>query len=163
MQQLKIFQVRKIYQRKPNESTKLEFLEHMMDKLNCTSNSFIDNKNLEISKLSDYLKSQINIARIENKQVMGSIEININENSTYKNFQNKYFDVKTLRVNWNNNKNSFIQVLINTTTIKHYEMEKTKNECLQLMFSSISHEFRTPINAFSNSMLLIESNYNNLI
>ena len=135
----------------------------MMDKLNCTSNSFIDNKNLEISKLSDYLKSQINIARIENRQVMGSIEININENSTNKNFQNKYFDVKTLRVNWNNNKNSFIQVLINTTTIKHYEMEKTKNECLQLMFSSISHEFRTPINAFSNSMLLIESNYNNLI
>ena len=31
------------------------------------------------------------------------------------------------------------------------------------MLSSVSHEFRTPINAFSNSMLLIEANYKNLI
>ena len=31
------------------------------------------------------------------------------------------------------------------------------------MFSSVSHEFRTPLNAFINSLLLIENNYNSLI
>ena len=68
-----------------------------------------------------------------------------------------------MQVDWNNNSNSYIHVFVNTTALKHFETEKARNECLQLMFSSVSHEFRTPINAFSNSMLLIETNYKNFI
>ena len=28
------------------------------------------------------------------------------------------------------------------------------------MFASVSHEFRTPLNAFTNSVILLETNYN---
>ena len=28
------------------------------------------------------------------------------------------------------------------------------------MFASVSHEFRTPLNAFTNSIVLLETNYN---
>ena len=77
--------------------------------------------------------------------------------------QKVYYNLKTMSVKWENNANSFIHVFDNITSIKQVEMEKARNQCLQLMFSSISHEFRTPINAFSNSMQLIESNYLNLI
>ena len=76
---------------------------------------------------------------------------------------NKYYNVKSLKVDWENNKNSYIHVFINTTDVKKFEFQKAKNDCLQIMFSSITHEFRTPINAFSNSMSLIEINYCNLI
>ena len=77
--------------------------------------------------------------------------------------KNKFYNVKTMQVDWNDNSNSYIHVFVNTTAVKHFEMEKARNECLQLMFSSVSHEFRTPINAFSNSMQLIELNYHSLI
>ena len=76
------------------------------------------------------------------------------------NLKRRFFNVKTLCVKWDNNENSFIHVFINTTAVKRFEMEKSRNEVLQLMFSSVSHEFRTPINAFSNSMQLIETSYN---
>ena len=36
------------------------------------------------------------------------------------------------------------------------EKEKATNKWLHVMFSSISHEFRTPINAFTNALSLIE-------
>ena len=36
------------------------------------------------------------------------------------------------------------------------EKEKATNKWLHVMFSSISHEFRTPINAFTGALSLIE-------
>ena len=33
---------------------------------------------------------------------------------------------------------------------------RAKNKCQQIMMASVSHEFRTPLNAFSNSLNLIE-------
>ena len=42
-------------------------------------------------------------------------------------------------------------------------MEKTRNQVLHLMFSNVSHEFRTPINAFSNSISIIESGYQDFL
>ena len=50
-------------------------------------------------------------------------------------------------------------MFVNTTHIKNFETEKARNECLQIMFASVSHEFRTPLNAFINSVMLLENNY----
>ena len=75
----------------------------------------------------------------------------------------RYLNVKTIKVVWENSKNSFIHVFINTTALKQFEMERARNECLQLMFSSVSHEFRTPLNAFTNSVVMFESNYNQIL
>ena len=71
----------------------------------------------------------------------------------------KFYSIKTVWVKWENNENSLIHELINTTVIKRFEIKKTRNEMLHLMFSSVSHELRTPINAFKNSILLIESSH----
>jgi len=72
----------------------------------------------------------------------------------------RHFNLKTIKVNWESSGASFMHVFINTTHIKKYEHEKTTNELLQLMFSSISHEFRSPLNAFSNALSMLEINYN---
>ena len=77
--------------------------------------------------------------------------------------ENKFYNVKSLKVDWDNNKDSYIYAFIDTTDVKNFEFQKARNECLQIMFSSVTHEFRTPINAFSNSVSLIEMNYRNLI
>jgi signal transduction histidine kinase len=67
-----------------------------------------------------------------------------------------YFTVKTIKVDWEESEKSFMHVFIDTTSIRKLEEQRAKNKCQQLMFSSISHEFRTPINAFSNSINLID-------
>ena len=56
-----------------------------------------------------------------------------------------------------------MHVFLNTTQVKKYEKEKALNKCLQLMFSSVSHEFRTPLNAFSNALNLLEINDSTLL
>lgn len=53
-------------------------------------------------------------------------------------------------------------MFVDTTTIKEYEKEKATNKCLHTMFSSVSHEFRTPINAISNTIELISINFNKI-
>ena len=116
------------------------------------------------SSLSKTLQSHVNI--IENNiEAIYSIEILDNRKSddSWENSNSKYYNLKTIRVNFGSNKKSFIHVFINTTSVKHFEMEKARNECLQLMFSSVSHEFRTPLNAFTNSIVLLENNYNCLL
>ena len=67
-----------------------------------------------------------------------------------------YFNIKSLKVKWENNQISFMHVLVNTTEIKKLEEVKANTRCQQLMFTSVSHEFRTPINAFSNSLQIID-------
>ena len=66
----------------------------------------------------------------------------------------KFFNVKSIKVNWKDNKESFMHVFINTTQVKKLEQERANRQYQQIMFASLSHELRTPINAFSNSLLL---------
>jgi len=69
------------------------------------------------------------------------------------------FDVKTIKISWDNSENAFMHIFVNTTLTKTLEKEKATNKCLNIMFSSVSHEFRTPINAFSNAVYLLEYNF----
>ena len=62
-------------------------------------------------------------------------------------------------MNWeDNDEDSFMHVFINTTQIQKLEQIKATNRCQKIMFSSVSHEFRTPLNAFFNSLELIGTN-----
>ena len=47
--------------------------------------------------------------------------------------------------------------------MKQYEKERATNKCLQIMFSSVSHEFRTPLNTFSNAITLLNSNISQIL
>ena len=60
------------------------------------------------------------------------------------------YNVKSVGVAWENNKLSFMHVYIDMTNMQNLEKIKATNKCQQLMFSSVSHEFRTPLNAFDN-------------
>ena len=66
-----------------------------------------------------------------------------------------YFNVKSIKVNWDRNKDSFMHSFIDTSQVRKLEEVRATNKCQQTMFASVSHEFRTPINAFSNSLQLV--------
>ena len=147
---------------KPIDDGKLNYFINEIHNLSWTHSCPNDQINTEFQKLSDYLNLQIEALQEKGVEVASSIELRENNDSEDESIH-KFYNVNTMQVDWNDNKNSFIHVFANTTSLKNFEMEKARNECLQLMFSSVSHEFRTPINAFSNSIQLVELNYNNLI
>ena len=128
-------------------------------------NTFEENEANDITNLSALLESHVEKTQLNETEVASSIEIwsdcinEMIEKCTYC----KHYNVKTMQLKWGTNRYSFIHVFINTTAVKQIEEEKARNDCLQLMFSSVSHEFRTPLNAFSNSALLLESNYQMLL
>jgi signal transduction histidine kinase len=70
---------------------------------------------------------------------------------------NKYFAVKSIKVNWENNKNSCLHLFIDTTNVSKLEEERATNKCQKIMFASMSHEFRTPLNAINNAFVYTQS------
>ena len=133
------------------------------DQKNFTQSFEEENKRIE--SLSSLIEFHVDKTQLSEAEAISSIKL------WYSNCDEenegcpmcKHYNVKTIQLKWGVNRYSFIHVFINTTAIKQFEIEKTRNDCLQLMFSSISHEFRTPLNAFSNSLLLLESNYKILL
>lgn len=73
-------------------------------------------------------------------------------------FGSSLYQMKTIKVFWEENENAFMHVFINLTSMKKLEKEKATNKCLHIMFSSVSHEFRTPINAFTSALTLLHAN-----
>ena len=117
-----------------------------------------ENISLSALKLSKFLKQHIELIKNKDGDILSSVEFcedKLGEDV----LKLQFYNIRTLKVKWKSNNDSFIHVFINTTAVKKFEKEKARNECLQLMFSSVSHEFRTPINAFMNSIQFLESNY----
>jgi signal transduction histidine kinase len=69
--------------------------------------------------------------------------------------EEKFYTLKTVHVNWADSKNAFMHVFINTTDVQKLENAKAKNQWLHVLFSSLSHELRTPVNAFMNANQMI--------
>ena len=51
------------------------------------------------------------------------------------------YNVKSIGVVWENNKQSFMHVFVDMTSVQNLEKVKATNKWQQLMFSSVSHEF----------------------
>ena len=62
------------------------------------------------------------------------------------------FMIKTVKINWEDNPNSFMHVFVNITSVVQLEEAKNDIKCQKIMFTSASHEFRTPLNAILNSL-----------
>lgn len=110
-------------------------------------------RNATLSSVLEYHQSLISEAHSE---VVSAIEVSSGQAGGHD--ENTHFSLKTVRVSWQDFKNSFMHVFINMTHVKKYESEKLTNELLQKMFSSVSHEFRTPLNAFTNALNALETN-----
>ncbi|CAI2358874.1 unnamed protein product [Moneuplotes crassus] len=75
----------------------------------------------------------------------------------------KYYTIKTMKVRWNKNSESYMHIFIDSTHITKLEEERAKSACQKVMFASASHEFRTPLNAFENSLKLIKIRFDQII
>lgn len=74
----------------------------------------------------------------------------------------QYHTVKSFKITWCNFTDAYMHVFVNNTHIKNYEKEKAINKCFNMILSSISHEFRTPINAIRNGLSLLKLNCSNV-
>ena len=115
---------------------------------------FLEQQEFKIMEQADfkqYIKAMIEINKdSRNREVRFE-----KDDETFEESSN-YFNVKSIRVLWENNKESFMHAFINTTQIRKLEEERAKSKWHHLMLASVSHEFRTPINAFVNSLSLID-------
>lgn len=125
---------------------------------------------LELEKLLDRQIEKIRNFNEENDSFKSFVEIAEPYFNTDQIFEDtsdestrKFYTVKSLKVTWDKNEESFMHIFIDTTNVRKLEEEKTKNRLQKLMFSSISHEFRTPLNAFDNSLYLIQSKFDDLL
>lgn len=64
-----------------------------------------------------------------------------------------------MKIDYENFKKSFVHVFANITDTKKYENKRTTNKLLQMMFLSVTNQFRTPLNAFTNVLQILEANY----
>ena len=67
----------------------------------------------------------------------------------------RIFNIKSMEVDWED-KHCFMHVFVDTTDFVKLEEANNNIKCQKIMFTSASHEFRTPLNAISNSFSLIE-------
>ena len=106
----------------------------------------------QTTSFEDFLSSQEDLF-IHNPNIKNTIEQmieikiwvqQINEENKNSNDEFKVvssYNVKSIRVVWENNKHSFMHVFVDITSVQNLEKVKATNKWQQLMFSSVSHEF----------------------
>ena len=67
------------------------------------------------------------------------------------------FNIKSMQVEWEGEK-CLMHVFINQTDIVKLEEAKNNIKCQKIMFASVSHEFRTPLNAIVHSYQFVLDN-----
>eukprot|EP00344_Euplotes_crassus_P000613 CAMPEP_0197017426 /NCGR_PEP_ID=MMETSP1380-20130617/79532_1 /TAXON_ID=5936 /ORGANISM="Euplotes crassus, Strain CT5" /LENGTH=386 /DNA_ID=CAMNT_0042444521 /DNA_START=673 /DNA_END=1834 /DNA_ORIENTATION=+ len=108
-------------------------------------------------ELSSFLKEQQEF--LKEKESMSEKDIKVDSNSSKRNMvvegveesdSDRIYNVKTLTVEWEGIK-SYMHVFIDNTDIIKLEEAKNNIKCQKIMFTSASHEFRTPLNSITNS------------
>ena len=112
---------------------------------------------MDMDDVLDYLERKH--VDINNEDVqLQMVDKQMNDDES--NFEgSKFFTVKTIEVEWEQHQHALMHVFVNVSSVKKLEKVKATNKWLHIMFSSISHEFRTPLNAFMNALTLIKINF----
>ncbi|CAI2386117.1 unnamed protein product [Moneuplotes crassus] len=107
---------------------------------------------IKIGKLLNQVQQQIDKKQAPvTKQIL--IEAADNE---HVNLQSNFvYTLKSIPVNWDKCSKAYLHVVSDITLLKELERQKATNQCMKIMFSSVSHEFRTPLNSFANILTLI--------
>ncbi|CAI2386717.1 unnamed protein product [Moneuplotes crassus] len=127
---------------------------HKLDKIKNTKKAIN-------SMVSLFKKSRIK-ADLRGKPRLG--QCGLNDHDEYEDCEEpKYYTVKTMNVLWNHNTHSYMHIFVDSTHVKKLEEEQAKSSCQKVMFASVSHEFRTPLNAFENSLSLIKFHYDQVL
>ena len=147
---------------KPIDDSKLNYTVKKVMNSNDQSYSDEDDCTMMLSKLLYSYKNEI---KIHKEETIDLIEVwnYSSESSKVEIDTTKQYKVKTIKLNLGDYKAYYIHIFINKTFEKHLTIEKDKHELLQCTLSWVFNELKTPINYFSNSIYLLESNYNSLL
>ena len=135
-------------------NTKISIVQSSIKELkgiNKEENKFqLDECKIYLNDIFTYHRNQI---KNNHEEFLSSIESK--SNNDIDNWSS-HFIIKTIKVKWNSNNDAFMHVLTDVSSVKKYEKEKAINECLYILFSSLSHEFRTPLNTFWNAITVFD-------
>ncbi|CAI2380035.1 unnamed protein product [Moneuplotes crassus] len=117
--------------------------------------------------LEELLKSQQQMLDDQDSMVDQDIKIHCNPQGNlliYKDRDDEAHrtcNVKTLMVEWEGT-NAFMHVFVDNTNVIKLEEAKNNIKCQKIMFTSASHEFRTPLNSITNSFDIVLNSFQEL-
>lgn len=117
-----------------------------------------DDQELKMS-LQELLNYHEKLIHEGNSNALSSIKVRNKEDKD----QYRYYLLKSISVKWKREEVSYMHMFIDTGLIKDLEKQEAINKCQNIMFSSVSHEFRTPINAFSNCLELVKISFDKFV
>jgi hypothetical protein len=126
------------------------------------------NKSEIIKNLHDLIRSQQEQVEKDSILEIGNVKINslgINSKPDLKIKKTKKFrdfSIKTLKICWDGEKDVYMHVFIDNTNVTQLIEAKNDIKLQKIMFTSASHEFRTPLNAILNSYDFIHDTLANL-
>lgn len=121
--------------------------------------SIQDSQSFRDYSFDEFISLHKDLIEETNDEVTSSIQIMKNSDE---NLNSISFLAKSIKVKWKNLSNAYMHIFIDTENIRRLEKQKAINKCQNIMLSSVSHEFRTPINAFSNALELLKMNFTKL-
>jgi hypothetical protein len=89
-------------------------------------------------------------------------EDNKDENTLNRFERGRFCNIKSMKVLWNWQP-SVMHVFIDTTSILKLEEANNNIKCQKIMFSSASHEFRTPLNSILNAWDIVKECYKQVV
>ena len=124
-----------------------------------------DSLDLKEIKITDIFRAHQNKLDEEKEEFSSTIEtVPYNEVIENESQQNStFYMISSVKVKWISNQIAYMHIFTDISSVKKYEKERATNKWLHIMFSSVSHEFRTPLNAISNSVTLLSMNMVELI
>lgn len=144
-----------------NIGEKLEELNDIKVSIISDNHSMKDS-DTEMKSLTDFLREREKSIR-ETEILEDNIQIILPETELLREnivncrgSKNNIYSVKSLKVNWEDNPNSYMHVFIDLTNMFNLEEANKSIHNQKIMFASASHEFRTPLNAILNSFSLID-------
>ncbi|CAI2358825.1 unnamed protein product [Moneuplotes crassus] len=142
----------------PTSRIKLRCKESPKCDLSLDASEF-DQPAIKIGRILDQIQHEIDRTQVP---VSKQIQVEVADNA-HASLQTSFvYTLKSIPVNWDKCDRAYLHVVSDITSLKELEKQKATNQCMHIMFSSVSHEFRTPLNSFANTLKLLGVHLGNL-
>jgi signal transduction histidine kinase len=125
--------------------------------VSCDLHTYLKNIHSKLKDNEIFEQNKINI-RVKPDEVSSTEESKDESSDDEKHF---IFTIKIMKVEWDGRK-CFMNVFSDNTAILKLERATNNIRMQKVMFTSVSHEFRTPLNAIINSFGFIKSSFESL-
>ncbi|CAI2386419.1 unnamed protein product [Moneuplotes crassus] len=128
------------------------------EELKYQSDSESDTQVIKVSEILSKIQGKIDA---HSRMVKTEIEVQSCDNLELELTEDYSYVIKSIPVIWDK-KESYLHLMCDITSLKQLESAKATNKCMHIMFSSVSHEFRTPLNSFRNILELFKASFENM-